>query len=472
MDYSNCHSAEPQTVNETESDTGTNLTTMLSTFSVTAKRAYDVIFSFCGLVLLSPLFFVVAVLIKLSDGGPVFFRQIRIGWRGRPFRICKFRTMLPTAGPAGPLVTKEGDARITWIGRILRTTKVDELPQLWNVLKGEMSLVGPRPEVPRFVEHYTPEQREILRLKPGITDLASLSFRDEESLLQHAGNLEEFYLQQCVPRKIKLNQEYARRANLLTDTWIILQTLCPYWIGVLLTHGVILAASLWLSFVLIRDFALPAPAGLEFWRRLLLVVGIQLGCLTWHRQCRALLSYFSLLELRQVATALGSATAVLLALSFVTTRLPARNVILLDGLLSVTAISVFRGGLRLWRENANPEDDTPAAPPVRVGIIGAGTTGAKLALDLAGHKGSGGVVVAFFDDDCLKWRKLIHGVPVIGMPECLLDGWAGRIDEVIIAVPNVSATRLRDIEQLLRKAGLNVHSVFRNTHIWNGRKAA
>src|SRR3954468_9190009 len=132
-----------------------------------AKRLYDVILSGVGLALLSPLLLLIAVLIKIADGGDVFYRQLRIGLHGRPFRICKFRTMVSAAEQAGPSVTRRGDARITWIGRILRKTKLDELPQLWNVLRGEMSLVGPRPEVPRYVEHYTPEQRDILRCKPG-----------------------------------------------------------------------------------------------------------------------------------------------------------------------------------------------------------------------------------------------------------------------------------------------------------------
>src|SRR6185369_1766519 len=168
---------------------------------------------------------------------------------------------VPEAERTGPSVTKEGDARITWVGRILRGSKLDELPQLWNVLFGEMSLVGPRPEVPRYVQHYTAEQREILRLKPGITDLASLCFRDEESLLRNADGLEEFYIQQCIPRKLKLNREYAESSSLVSDTWIIMRTLCPYWVGVVATYGILLVLSYWLSYQLVYDFAPPAVSG-------------------------------------------------------------------------------------------------------------------------------------------------------------------------------------------------------------------
>jgi lipopolysaccharide/colanic/teichoic acid biosynthesis glycosyltransferase len=196
--------------------------------SLTAKRLYDLFFASLGLVLLGPILLLIALAVKLADRGPVFYRQRRIGRDGVPFFIWKFRTMIPGADTCGPPVTSNGDVRVTSIGRLLRRTKLDELPQLWNVVCGEMSLVGPRPEVARYVEHYTPEQRAILRHKPGITDLASLRFRDEESLLQSSTAMEQFYIEQCLPRKLQLNQEYAGKANLLTDTWIILQTICPY----------------------------------------------------------------------------------------------------------------------------------------------------------------------------------------------------------------------------------------------------
>src|SRR5437870_1181829 len=263
-------------------------------FAAAAKRAYDVFLSFCGLVVLSPLFVIIGALIKASDGGAVFYRQVRVGMHGRPFRIRKFRTMVPLADSTGPLVTGDRDARVTRIGRILRRTKLDELPQLWNVLRGEMSLVGPRPEVARYVEHYTAEQRAILRYKPGITDLASLRFRNEESLLQISETTETFYVEQCLPRKLQLNQEYAQRANLLTDTWIILQTVCPYWAGVLGVYAMILSVSFWFSYWVISDFALSRSGWQQFATQLPLAVALQLGCLLGRRQCKGLLCYFGL----------------------------------------------------------------------------------------------------------------------------------------------------------------------------------
>lgn len=189
------------------------------------KRVFDIVAAALGLLLLLPLGLLIALAIKLTDRGPVLFKQVRVGQFGKSFWIWKFRSMVVSADRIGVHVTQAGDPRITRVGRLMRKTKLDELPQLWNVLRGDMSFVGPRPEVPRYVAHYTPEQREILSLRPGITDLATLHFRDEESLLQGTGDVEAFYIRHCLPRKIELNREYARRANLVRDIGIILLTL-------------------------------------------------------------------------------------------------------------------------------------------------------------------------------------------------------------------------------------------------------
>ena len=174
--------------------------------------------------------------------------------------------MVINADKLGVPLTKEEDPRITWIGRLLRKSKLDELPQLWNVLVGEMTFVGPRPEVARYVDRYTPQQREILNFKPGITDVATLLFRNEEALLRGAPDVEAFYLRYCLPRKIDLNLHYERRASLLHDLWIIAQTLCPYWLGVVILYAITLTVSFGFSYLLRSDFAM-APADFEQFRR-------------------------------------------------------------------------------------------------------------------------------------------------------------------------------------------------------------
>jgi len=190
-----------------------------------AKRLFDIFWATFGLILLWPVFLAVALLCKLEDRGPVFFRQERIGWKGRPFQIWKFRTMVVDAERLGPSITVGGDPRITRIGRWLRQSKLDELPQLINVLLGEMSLVGPRPEVPFYVGMYSEEQRRVLDLRPGITDLASIKFRRESDLLATAEDPGRSYLEEIMPEKIQINLRYATQAGLLQDFKVILMTL-------------------------------------------------------------------------------------------------------------------------------------------------------------------------------------------------------------------------------------------------------
>ena len=189
------------------------------------KRIFDALVSFLGLVLLSPFLLPLAILIKLDSPGPVLFRQQRIGKGFRPFFICKFRTMLQDPCGPGRLITIGDDPRITRVGRWLRKTKIDELPQLFNVLKGEMSFVGPRPEVPKYVQVFHRDYEDILRVRPGITDLASLKYRDEAYLLQKAENPEEEYVSHVLPDKIKLAKDYVQRSSLLFDLGLIFKTM-------------------------------------------------------------------------------------------------------------------------------------------------------------------------------------------------------------------------------------------------------
>src|SRR2546426_1556985 len=173
------------------------------------KRYFDVFWSVLGLAVLSPLLLVAGLIVKAEDGGPVFFRQERVGYRGRPFRIWKFRSMAPDAAARGLPLTVGRDTRVTRIGAWLRRLKLDELPQLFNVLAGDMTLVGPRPEVPCYVASYSAEQRRVLDLVPGVTDEASIRYVAESALLALALDPERVYVSEIVPDKIRLNLAYA-----------------------------------------------------------------------------------------------------------------------------------------------------------------------------------------------------------------------------------------------------------------------
>ncbi len=189
------------------------------------KRLLDLILVIPGIVVLGPVAALIAILIKFGDGGSVFFRHERVGRYGKPFRMLKFRTMIERKpGALGAELTVAGDQRVTRVGRFLRKTKLDELPQLINVLLGQMSFVGPRPEVKKYVDVYSPEERKVLELKPGITDLASFAFFDESELLAKAANPEQFYVSVLIGEKIRINLEYARKSNVITDLILIFST--------------------------------------------------------------------------------------------------------------------------------------------------------------------------------------------------------------------------------------------------------
>lgn len=189
------------------------------------KRGFDFIASTIGFILISPALLIISILIKLTSEGPVLFKQKRVGRYGKKFNILKFRTMVVNAEKLGKQITVGNDSRITKIGAFLRKYKLDELPQLINVIKGDMSLIGPRPEVPKYVALYNENQRKVLDVRPGITDYASIEYRDENSILAKVNNPEEYYINVIMPHKIDLNMKYIEKNNVLIDIGIIFKTI-------------------------------------------------------------------------------------------------------------------------------------------------------------------------------------------------------------------------------------------------------
>lgn len=189
------------------------------------KRIFDFVVSLVGVIVISPILLIVAIAIKIDSKGNVLFLQKRVGRNGKPFYIYKFRTMVTDAEKLGKQITVGKDNRITKVGAFLRKYKIDELPQLLNVVKGDMSLVGPRPEVPRYVELYNEEERKVLEVRPGITDLASLRYKDENEILGKVENPEEYYINVIMKDKLKLNLEYIEKSNILFDISLIFKTI-------------------------------------------------------------------------------------------------------------------------------------------------------------------------------------------------------------------------------------------------------
>lgn len=189
------------------------------------KRVMDIVISGAALCVLWPVLLLIALAIVIDDPGPVFYRQVRVGRGGKEFRIFKFRTMVVDADKKGLQITVGRDSRITRMGALLRKTKLDELVQLLNVFLGQMSFVGPRPEVPRYVAMYTPYQRQVLLVRPGITDYASIAYRNENDLLAGAEDPERMYVEEIMPAKLELNMKYLRRVSPLEDIRLILATI-------------------------------------------------------------------------------------------------------------------------------------------------------------------------------------------------------------------------------------------------------
>lgn len=188
------------------------------------KRIFDLFFSIVGIIFFLPFFLIISILIKLDSEGEILFRQTRVTKNGKEFKIFKFRTMRKNT-EGNKQITVGADNRITKIGKILRKTKLDEMPQLFNIIKGEMSFVGPRPEVPKYVAYYTDEQKEILKVRAGITDYASIYFSNESEILGKQEDPEKYYIEKIMPLKLKLNKKYIENIGVITDIKIIILTI-------------------------------------------------------------------------------------------------------------------------------------------------------------------------------------------------------------------------------------------------------
>ena len=194
-------------------------------FSLFGKRLFEVIIASLVLIIVLPVFALIAIAIKLDSKGAVFYRQVRVARYNKDFRIFKFRTMVSDADKKGSQITVGGDSRITRVGKFLRITRLDEFPQMMNILIGDMSLVGPRPEVRRYVEHYTPEQMATLLIRPGVTGTASIVFKDENDMLTASENPETTYIEEILPIKMGINLQYVKELSFFGDIWIVLKTI-------------------------------------------------------------------------------------------------------------------------------------------------------------------------------------------------------------------------------------------------------
>ena len=461
------------------------------------KRLFDIAASAAGLLLLAPLFALVALAIKLESRGPVFFRQERVGLRGEPFRIFKFRTMAVAelgAADASQL-TVAGDLRVTRVGAWLRHFKLDEFAQLIDVLRGTMSLVGPRPEVPRFVAHYPPEWRErLLSVRPGITDFASVRYRDEGELLARASDPEREYVEVVLPAKLRHALDYVDNANLGTDLRVLgltlrtafmprlpvprsavpmdenslwprldraMSTLHPRGRAVATVADGVAILACWHATYLFRlgfERFLPGRPSYDDYVSFA-VVAVYLVCLALTGVPRGLWRFFGFDDFKRIAAACLiagglSAVAILMAqLSGV-----ARAVLLLHPLFCAVALSLMRMVYRLAAEAARARVEGAEGAPRRAIVLGAGEAGRRLVAAI--HRRDGWTVLALLDDDPAKQGLRMGGVTVSGtVPDLLQPHVLAGATHVVVAMPGASEERRVQVMELARQSRLPVLTV-------------
>jgi len=433
------------------------------------KRLLDVVASGIGLLLLWPVFVVVAILIKLEDGGPVLFRQQRVGRGCKSFMILKFRTMRVDAPSKGPAITVQGDQRITAIGGLLRRTKLDELPQLWNVLRGDMSLVGARPEVPRYVDLFRSEYTEILQLRPGITDLASIRFREESDLLAQADDPEEVYVQRILPEKLRLSRDYVRHASWTYDVQLLFTTLAcliyparaierfvdlvsPYrfWIG-LIVQSVAVSAAYVLAFIVRFDGSVPVAQWDEMLQVLPVVLVARLAWLHAFHLFHSVWRYSGVRDLRNIVAAVTLGSLTWWAVAVWVLQVPgfSRGVLAIEWMLSITFLAGVRVVRRLHRE-LRPD----ALPTRRVLLVGDEDPMARVARDLLDRPSHDCEVVGMLNGDLRRRGARIHGIPVLGTKADLAEVVRRTDpDEVLFAMPDATEEVREALFQQCRALG-------------------
>ena len=442
------------------------------------KRICDVIVAVIGLLLSWPLWLVVGALIKLDSRGPILFRQIRVGRVFRPFSIYKFRTMVLDAVTRGGPITIGQDARVTRVGRMLRRTKLDEIPQLLNILRGDMSVVGPRPEVPLYVELFRADFSEILRVRPGLTDLASLKYIDEATILQRAEQPEFEYRNTILPEKIRLAKLYVRRASALLDLAIIAQT-CLRLIGVslvvcelpelqpsqervsssygkwvqtrilewrrplivMLDIGLIILAS-YLAFWLRFDGSIPTVEQERFLETMPWLVAIRLVAFVAFRLNEGLWRYVSIWDVQNILSGVVTSTMAFYCVIRWGLTMPEypRSILIIDSILLIGFVTGVRLPSRLLRERMIYRQNR------KVLIVGAGDSGERIVREMRTRSSYRYQPIGFVDDKESLLNQRIHGVKVLGTLKDISRIVAKyRPEEVVLAMPGANPSLLRQI---------------------------
>lgn len=456
------------------------------------KRTFDICMAALGLILTAPLLALISVLIKLDSQGPVIFRQVRVGQGFRPFAIQKFRTMaVEVIGTCLPLTVGQ-DPRITRIGRILRKFKLDELPQLFNVLVGDMSFVGPRPEVPRYVERLRSEFFEVLTVRPGITDLASLRYIDEAALLAYSASPEEEYQLKVLPEKLRLAKLYIRHMSLRFDLAIILQTLLHIarlpvvvftlpelkaavetpvaspWMSlssfimrwrkpiIVVLDVILIILANYFAFVLRYDGSIPEGDIQTFEQTVLALVAIRGVAFALFGLNEGLWRYTSIWDLQNIIGGVLTSTVVFYSWVHWVMDLYSypRSIFAIDAILLVGFLAGVRLSSRVLR-------DKPVFQKKRkVFIVGAGDAGERVVREMKTRTVFNCQPIGFVDDNVGLLNQRIHGVRVLGTVQDLPKLVEGLKPEVVVvAVPNAAPEFLRDLVIKLEPYNISIKTL-------------
>jgi FlaA1/EpsC-like NDP-sugar epimerase/lipopolysaccharide/colanic/teichoic acid biosynthesis glycosyltransferase len=437
------------------------------------KRLLDILVAGSMLALGSPLLVLIALWIKLDSRSPVIFRQWRLGRGTKPFQILKFRTMVEGAQNRGLAVTVGDDPRITRVGRILRRYHLDELPNLVNVLIGDMSLVGPRPEVVEYLPHYSAQDRRIFDVRPGLTDLATLQFRREAEILALSDDPERTYLEEILPGKIRLSLKYLRHRNFTYDVGILLRTAAsivwdtehpgPFahigqWLRshrrpfVLLVHVALFALSFGFSFLLRFDLLVPADMRHLFWTTLPILLLVRLLAFSRYHLYQGLWRYVGMRDVMALTQAVTLSSMVFAVVVMITIGhgFP-RSILVMDWLI---CLALTAGVRMMMRISCELVQSTPSWGRVAL-IVGASDAGEVLVREVERSNVLDYTLVGFVDDDDAMQGRRIHGIPVLGRVDELTRICARYgVDDVLIAMPSAGPEVQRRVVRQCMKAGV------------------
>jgi FlaA1/EpsC-like NDP-sugar epimerase/lipopolysaccharide/colanic/teichoic acid biosynthesis glycosyltransferase len=431
------------------------------------KRLIDILLSVTGIILLLPLLPWIVLLIKVGSKGSVFYLCDRLGKDGKLFKMYKFRTMYDAPESIGPSVCPQGDPRVTSLGRFLRRTKLNELPQLINILKGDMTFVGPRPEAPDLAMRYPESARSIFSIKPGLVGPNQILGRNEEELYPPDVDPQQYYIETILPKKLPVDLEYVRYSSVSTDlkylflgvketifkavNWkLVLQNRSQLY---LLVVDLVLCL---VSFVLAPLLRFGLPEGLNtafFYQLLPLVLIVRLPCFVYFGLYGTLIRYLSFHDIIAVIKAVSAGSLLLVSLTFlIDFRTFPRTVFLLDWLCLILLMASLRSALRYfcdWHDKNQLNEET------RVLIFGAGDAGALAYRSLMAEKDNVFTVVGFLDDDPAKRHKTLYGKKVLGNRytiEAVVKLY--QVHEIILAIPSAPAYEIDRVVQACQHAGV------------------